>query len=78
VCAYLSSPVLRGAFRRGELATALALLGHLGRLGLAHLVLGAGDGGVDGVLLRTAVRELLHGRGCIGRLSGAGSEEVFP
>lgn len=56
---YLSGAILGGALRRRELASALALLGHLGRLGLAHLVLGAGNGRVNGVLLGTAVGKLL-------------------
>jgi hypothetical protein len=78
VDAYLGSPVLGSALRRRELAPALALLGHLGRLRLAHLVLGAGNGRVDGVLLRTAVGKLLERLRRIGGLSSASSEEVFP
>jgi hypothetical protein len=57
-CTYLSSPILRGALRRRELAPTLALLGHFGGLCLAHLVLRAGNGRVNGVRLRTAVGKL--------------------
>lgn len=48
----------------------------MGRLALTHLVLLAGNGRVNGVLLRALVRMLLHGLGR-GGLAGAGSEQVL-
>ena len=51
----LGGPVLGGTLRCAQFATtfsvAVALIVHVGRLALAHLVLLAGNGGVNGVLL---------------------------
>lgn len=77
---YLSSPVLGGAFGRRELAPALALLVHgIGALACTHLVGLAGNGRINGVLLRATVGMLLDGGLLLGRrLSCAGSEQMFP
>lgn len=76
--AYLSGAVLGGAFGRRELAAALAALGAVvGVVGLAHLVLGAGNGGIDG--MRGAGRVGVGGQLLRGRwLASAGSHEVLP
>ena len=68
------------ALRRAQFATAfriaLALVAHMGGIALAHLVLLAGNGGVNGVLLGAAVGMLLHRLRCAG-LTGAGSKQML-
>lgn len=75
----LCGAVLGSALRGTQLATAFALfvlVGHVGRLSLAHLVLLAGNGRVNGVLLGAGVWMRLEGRVRAG-LASAGSKQMF-
>lgn len=74
---YLGSSILSGALACRQLSPALAPLPVVAGVGLAHVVLGAGDGWVDVLLRPASVRLLLlDGRRRTG-LSGAGSKEML-
>jgi hypothetical protein len=75
----LSGTVLSSALRRRELPPSLAPLAHVFAVACAHLVVGAGNGWVNGVLLLGTPgmgRVLRYRRRC-SRLACTSSEEVF-